>query len=290
MPENTPIRTMLDDRPVWRWPDGTTVPVVSGADDDLGDPSAAFAAALDDDGDPGEGAPVASADDPEPTGDPEPRMVPWDDHVKLRSENADYRKRFQPYEKAFGALDPEAANAFLELASVYAKDPAAATAALAEAFGFDLDGEAGGGQPQFLTREDFRAEMEAFHRQQQQQAQETQAIEAGRDEIRKVAKDCGFEPGTKDYKRLLAIAQSEFATDDFGDQRSPTEAVRLAAESLTGELAEFQRRVVSEYLEGKAKGGGVATTGSAGEAPSTEEPITNLETASRAFKEFLTSA
>lgn len=43
--------------------------------------------------------------------------VPWDEHKKLRDENANYRKRWQPFEKAFGDLGEGATT-------IIAADPA----------------------------------------------------------------------------------------------------------------------------------------------------------------------
>lgn len=140
--------------PWWEWPNGGKMRVISGGDGDVDDGgslndalnAAGKAAAdriegddggdddedldddLDDDDDKAAleaGAKAAKAarqkkdDKADKTEPKEGEPVPFDEHKKLRDENASYRKKWAPFEKAFGELgdgarlildaDPEAA-------------------------------------------------------------------------------------------------------------------------------------------------------------------------------------
>lgn len=302
MPD-TPIRTVLDGRPVWLV-DGFVLPVISGGDDDgdlsdpggLGEASSAFSAALDDApaGDDGAGAPPPPPGaDGAPTGDAggEPRMVPWDEYVSLRRENATYRQRFQPYEQTFGSLDPEVSEALLGIAQKYGEDPEEAAALLLAAFGIDVPADEA--PPTQLTeealREAMRSEMESYFQQMTRQAEEQRTLAANRESIKSVAKSLGVEPDTKEYRRLLSLARDEFATDEFGDPVPAEQAIRAAHESIMAELSAYEQQVRASFIEGVGDRGGVKVVG-AGEATSGEKEITTLEDSKRALRAWAETA
>lgn len=298
MPD-TPIRTVLDGRPVWLV-DGFVLPVISGGDDDgdpggLGEASSAFSAALDDPADPPAGdpsAPAAGAAAPPPAAaDGEPRMVPWDEYVNLRRENASYRQRFQPYEQTFGSLDPEVSEALLGIAQKYGEDPDEAAAMLLAAFGIDVPGEET--PPAQLTeealREAMRSEMESYFQQMTQQAEAQRTLAANRENIKGVAKSLGVEPDTKEYRRLLSLARDEFSVDEFGDPVPAEQAIRAAHESITADLSAYEQQIRSSFIEGVGDRGGVKVVG-AGEATSGEKEITNLEDSKRALRAWAETA
>lgn len=296
MPD-TPTRITFDGRDSWLFPDGTTVPVVSGADDDgapdvgeLGgaSPLEATLAAIDA-GEAGDGAPEVGAGSAATgastavggEGDA-PRTVAWDEHVALRRENAGYRQKYQPFEQAFGSLDPEVSGALLEVAKMYASDPEAAAARLAEALGVEMPA----GEPGPVTEESVRAavqnELGSFFEQQQQSALQQRQLSEARESIKETARGLGYEPGSKPYNRLLMIARDEFATDEFGDPRAPVDAVKLAASAIAEDFDAMKKATVAEYLKGKDEGGGISAVGS-GDAPTTETPIKDLADSRRGF-------
>ena len=301
MPD-TPIRTVLDGRPVWLV-DGFVLPVISGGDDDgdpggLGDASAAFAAALDDappaGSDDGAGAPPPPAADGAPAGDAgggEPRMVPWDEYVSLRRENATYRQRYQPYEQTFGSLDPEMSEALLGIAQKYGEDPEEAAALLLAAFGIDVPSH--DAPPSQLTeealREAMRSEMESYFQQMTQQVEQQRTLAANRENIKAVAKSLGVEPDTKEYRRLLSLARDEFSVDEFGDPVPAEQAIRAAHESITADLTAYEQQIRASFIEGVGDRGGVKVVG-AGEATSGEKEITTLEDSKRALRAWAETA
>jgi hypothetical protein len=200
---------------------------------------------------------------PDPTPEPvqqDPEHVPWADHKKLRDENATYRQRWQPLERTFGKLDPEMTQAFQHLAELYATDPAEAQAELRRVFGLEgpsTDDELGDPDNPPLTR----ADLEAYFADRDQQREQELAVARGREEIQTAAKGFGYEPGSKEYQRLLSIAYNEFMEDDLGDRRPPAEAVKLAHESITSELEAYSAAERKKWLESKEDGIGVVTTG-----------------------------
>jgi hypothetical protein len=281
MPDSLIIRVLIDGRPHWQWGDGTLLPVVSGGDGDEPpmNAAAAFSEALEQSaGD--EGPSAQPPGDEQPTD--APRMVPWDEHVRLRRENATYRQRWQPYEEAFDGLEDDVRGAFLELARMYREDPEQAAARLLEAFGLAPPTAGEDGPPQYLTRDDFRAEMDAFWAEQQRRQREQEVVEGARETLRNTAKELGFEPGTRQYRQLLSLAADEFATDELGNPREPAEMIRLAADEIHRGLAEFEKKSIARYLEGKSQPG--VTPVGVGEPGSPEKVPTTLEEASRAFK------
>lgn len=301
MPD-VPFQTVFDGRPVWQFPDGVMVPVVSGGDDDdfgdettgLSDAAAAFVESLDDDSPPeappADSAPAPATAAPEGAPDGEPRMVPWDEYVALRRENAAHRQRFQPYEQTFANLDPEVSNALLQVAKAYGEDPDEAAAMLLQAFGIDVPGA---DQPEGLTPESIRAamreEVAAVLAEQRSEVAQAQALAENREQVKTVARELGVEPGTKAYSRLLRIAKDEFSTDEFGDPVPAEKAIRAAHKSVMDELAEFERATLAKVVEAKGSQGGVRVTG-AGEAPSTESEILDLADSKAALKDWLQSA
>lgn len=235
----------------------------------------------DDGGDPPD--PAASAPQigdtrpapPPPAGDAPPAPAgdggggnrePTEYERRLREENAEYRRRFQPYEQAFGDHDPEVVQGLAELATLMRDDPDSARAVLAEALGLQLpDGEEDPRQ-QPMTR----AEFEAWQQQAAQQSTETQVIQGLRDE----AKQFGIEADTPQYDSLLAILH-----------RNPELSVEDAAKQMFSGLDDYAKKVIEDYRNGK--GQTPRPTTQTGAAPSGESEIDDFEKAAAGARAFL---
>lgn len=229
-------------------------------------------------------APLPEAEEPAAPAEPEhPESVPWEDHVKLRHENENYRKTWQPIEKAFDGVHPEDREALLNLVSTYKEDPAQAAAIMrqyADALAAN-DGEAvlddAPGNDQPLTRADLdralAAERQAFAKEQQKAA-EAQAVQ----QYERDAVALGYNPQSEDpveasrYVRLLSIASK-----NGGD-------LQAADKVLTGE----RQKIIDEYLAAKKAESGSTPVPQTGITPSGENQITSLKDADKAAWELLT--
>lgn len=155
----------------------------------------------------------------------ETRTVSWDDHVKLRHENAEYRKKWSPYEETFSNFDDDGRQGWLEFIQLAHSDPEAAKVQML----YSLVGEEGlaalgiGGeqqqfenpqygqqdQPQYLTQDQFQSQLEAAFAYREQQQQDEQAV-AG---VEAQAEQLGYEPGSLQYIQLLHTALDQFDGD-----------------------------------------------------------------------------
>lgn len=113
--ETTYERVIHNGRPHWRFANGKLLPVVSGGSDagtttDPGDGSAPGAAGAD-----GAAAPGAESDQW-----PEPARQRID---ALKQENQGYRQRWEPFERSFGSLNPQDAEAIMGFAHLLGTDP-----------------------------------------------------------------------------------------------------------------------------------------------------------------------
>ena len=208
--------------------------------------------------------------------------VPWDDHVKLRHENAEYRKKWGPYEEAFGGFDDDGRSGWMDFIKLAQSDPEAARAQML----YSLIGEDGlaalgfgdqqGGeeqypeQPQYLTREEFQAQLhDEFARREEAQSEE--AAVAG---VEDQAEQLGYEPGSLEYMQLLHLA----LTEHDGDLEAAHQA-----------MGDWRQGIVNDFLKTKSDDGTPSPVtpgmGPGGEQKSPKD----ISEASKAFGSFLGS-
>lgn len=206
-------------------------------------------------------------EDPAPAEPEHPETVAWDEHVKLRHENAEYRKRWQPIEQTFDGIHPDDAAALLDLAKTYKEDPRQAAEIMrqyADALSAEREaaGVPEGGEQKYLTPEEFDrrwAERESKQRNDQLVA-----------DIEREAQTLGYTPGTRDYVSLLHAATNETNGD-----------IKKADALLKSE----RQRIIDEFVAAQAKGSTVTPAPQTGVAPSGERVIGGLDDADNAFRE-----
>lgn len=217
-------------------------------------------------------APLPDDPEPEAPATPEhPESVPWEDHVKLRHENENYRKTWQPIEKAFEGVHPEDREALLNLVSTYKEDPAQAAAIMrqyAEALSAN-DGEAvmdaEPAEPKYLTADDLNRVLT----EREQKAAASQAVA----KIESDAVTLGYNPESEDYVALLSIASK-----NGGDLQ--------AAHKV---MTDKRQKIIDDYLASKKAESGSTPVPQTGAAPSGEHEIKSLADADRAARELFNS-
>lgn len=246
-----------------------------GESDPPADPAAGLQAALDtppaDPAPAPDPAPTGPAGDPPADADSFPRAYV----ERLRRESAGYRERASQY-GVLEQLDDAQRAGFLQMAEAFASNDPAAIRHVAEAFGFELPPD---DTPEYLTADTLHETLD----EREQRAEQARATEEGRTAIQEAAKGYGFEPGTRKYRHLLETAHGEFSEDEYGNPRSPVEAVNLAARAMIDEIAQHDAGTRAAYLAGK-EGGVVPVTN--GDPTGNEKVPTNLEESSAAFREW----
>jgi hypothetical protein len=243
----------------------------------------------------------AKADEPK-EGEP----VPWETHKKLRDENADYRKRWQPFEKAFGELDDESRTALLDAApalggdlaylarragllssedrrwladvtALSASDPAEAARLLAAAAAHLRSAEdgTGGGDDEGDDDDDdlpvTKAELKAWEARQSEalaHEREERAIETQRESIRDEMKELGYDLDSKDpIERARASTLIELA------QQDPEGSLQVAHK----QLVDYEQSIIDKAMKGKRKEAARTTSPTGGSSPSGEKALETME-------------
>lgn len=227
-----------------------------------------------------------------PAGEP-PRQEPSDYEKRLRAENAEYRRRFEPYEKIAGQWDDETRAGYLRLGELLAvaQDPsnpeamAEAQRIAAEAFGLEVPANA---PPDPRTAPMTRAEFEEW----QQSQQEEQVKEAALGEFVAAAEKVGIAPvdergvPTPQWRTLMAYVQADLHVlqgrleiDPLTPIPSTEEQIQAAFARMTAGLDDYAQQVRDDYKNGK---GGARLPTPAGEPPSGESEIKTFEDARKA--------
>lgn len=259
--------------------------------------------------------PEAPAGDPAPD---RPGRVPSDYERELRAENAKYRERFEPFEKAFGELDDQARADLLEagpglgadlitlakaakglvpqdrayIADVMASiptDPAGAAEKLSKAAEILRGGDQQAAEPdEDLDPDDFATIGGVEQMLERREAEAAKAAQAREDRatIRDEMKQLGYDLDSKDpleSSRVSALLKAaEFAPD--GDLRA---AIQAGHKVLDG----WEQKIRDEYVESKRKDGDrPAPPGGSGSAPSAERTLETLEDADAAMNARLDGA
>lgn len=142
---------------------------------------------------------------------------------KLRSENKSYRERWQPFERAFGSLDPKDQKTILDLASIVNEDPRTAAAWMAENAS-DFARRAGASIEELLSTppptptrpSDGPLTAEEVARIVEERTRETQEqirAEINRERIKRELQDLGYDPASKEAKWLLIEAAASHNND-----------------------------------------------------------------------------
>lgn len=248
----------------WHWPDGTTVPLVAGGSD-IGtttpDPAAAPATG------PADGStPAPATTDPDTTTwAPEAQSY----ITRLRQENQQYREKWQPYERQFGAMDSGDREVFNRFLSAYAGQDNEAMLDWALAQARHLAGErwseiiaadgqikpepaAPAGQPGDEAEQPMtRKQLEAWYAERQ--AQETKQREFNErvtwhaEDVQRKIEAAGYpDINSAEARHILVLAQSmngnvEKAIEDFkaweaqvGTRYAGEKAQQAAAAAGTG--------------------------------------------------------
>lgn len=232
----TPTRLFIDGRPHWLFPDGTTLPVVSGGDgpedDPVEDAPAADTAAdtppadvsADADTDP---APAdVDADFDATPDDALPDMLPRAAVVKARKDAQRYRERAKTYEEAFDGIDEADRGFFLDLAAAYKQAVTSGDTAraleLADHFRSTLTPAeqaavtaAAAADPPTPgdDRPLTRAELDAYLAEKEAAKAAADAEAKALQDIHDEAKTLGYEPDTVEYRLLLTVATTEPAAE-----------------------------------------------------------------------------
>lgn len=201
----------------------------------------------------------------------EPEKPPVSDYEKqLRAENATYRKRFEPYEKALGTLDDDTRAGILELASLAANaNDEAVRARVAEVFGLALPDGVEDPNAMPMTR----AEFAEWQRSQTEEAQARQHL----DGLITEAKAHGVEHGTPAWFSMIGLLQDSFARAEADPSVEPL-TVEAAVKQLFDGLDSYGQSRIDEYVSGK--GGPRPATG--GAAPEEGKDITTFADATKA--------
>lgn len=210
-----------------------------------------------------DGPELAPADLPEAR-DP----VPWSEYEKLRHENADYRKRWQPIEQTFSKVHPDDAAALLSLVETYANDPAQA-AEVMRSYAEALAANGGEAVMDTADEEDYltASQVERMLTEREQRQAEAAAVA----QIERDAVTLGYNPESEDYVALLHLASK-----NGGDLQAADAALK----------AKVQKQVEAELakLRDMAQ---VPTPQIGGSAPSAERQINNVKEAASALYEQL---
>lgn len=202
---------------------------------------------------------------------PEPvKPEPSEYERQLRTENAQYRKRFEPFEKALGGLDDDVRSGVLELAQLVAQaDDDAVRARVAEVFGLALPE----GEPNPAETPMTKAEFEQWQQSQQTEAQTRQALE----QMVTEAKSHGIERGTPAWHALMGHLQANL---DAHEQDPSVEvlSVSQAVEQMLQGLDTYAQSRIDEAFAAK---GGVKPA-VAGAAPEGAGEITSFADATKA--------
>lgn len=220
-------------------------------------------------------APEPAAPEPAAPASDHPDSVPWDDHVALRHENAEYRKQWSPYEKAFAGYDDESRDAWLEFFNMAREDPDGATAYLASILGLQPgeEPEVGAEEQQPLSREEMLALLE----QRDAASAEERAIE----EVERKAESLGYtltdDEGrpNRDYIDLLHRTVHEHDGD-----------VAAAHEARLTDVENLKKQLRDETLRRKAGDTTPTPVPAGGGGPSDEVEITDLKQSRAALAEW----
>lgn len=230
-------------------------------------------------------APLAPEVAPEaaPVAPVEGQAVPWEEYVKLRTENADYRKKWQPYETTFSdestqafkaAADSLAAGDTDAVAAWMVRNAAAALGVSTEDL-MALAGDDEEAQEEITTEGELTPETvqrlvdervtEAMTAQQQTQLEsQTQAV------VQEV-EDAGFPQNTPEHMLVLWHATNTFDGD-----------LDKAVAKVNG----MSQEAVDNYLAKRREDAKGAPRQTEGQTPGTGRKI-KLEDAREAAEEWL---
>ena len=206
---------------------------------------------------------VDPSPDPSPEPSPEPvadTRAPVSDYERrLREENAEYRKRWSPYEELFDGFDDDDRAAVEQLVRLAKTGDADARTQVAEVFGLQLPPEE---TPEYMTPAQVQAMLDAREAERDQQS----AIES----VYQRAESFGYKRGSEEMVRFLWHVNQQDEVD-----------YDAAHSAIQGE----RQRYIDEYLKEKgAQAGGTITQPStpASTPQTAPPPKTFAEAAKRA--------
>lgn len=227
MHTNTPIR----EGNTWLFPDGTTLPVVSGADGpEPGSEGAAGAEGA-------EGTTPPAGSEPDPFENTAVETFDRSYVEKLRNEAAAHRTKAKSYEQAFEGWDEGDQQVWLETVQLARLDPKAGAERLRQITELLAGGatpqeaadQVDGKEPEYLTKEEVDRLL--------QERDEKAHIDAQVQKIAAKAESLGYEKDSPSYTQLLVLARDVYK----GDLDKAHEAIKAE-----------RQKVIDDYLAEKA--------------------------------------